>query len=226
MKNIYINEVIQPKEVVNLLETQYGQVRWQRRHEPIDELILTILSQHTSDINSERAFQNLKDRFEDMYSILEAEVSEIEKTIKSAGLYRIKALRIKNVLHYIQREAGSLDINFLGDMPMKEAKHWLMKIDGVGPKTAAIVLCFSFGMPAIPVDTHVHRISKRLGLIGPKTSADLAHDLLEELVDEVMVFPFHVYLINHGRKICKAVRPLCNVCVLSHKCPSRISDVL
>ena len=81
-------------------------------------------------------------------------------------------------------------------------------------------------MPAIPVDTHVHRISKRLGLIGPKTSADLAHDLLEELVDEVMVFPFHVYLINHGRKICKAVRPLCKVCVLSHKCPSRISDVL
>ena len=216
-------EFIQPKEIVDLLEVQYGGAIWKRRHEPLDELILTILSQHTSDINSERAFRILKERFSDMYSILEAEISDIEKDIKSAGLFRVKALRIKNVLSYIYNEIGSLNIDFLGDLSMKDAKQWLMKIDGIGPKTAAIVLCFSFGMPAIPVDTHVHRLSKRLGLIGAKISADAAHDLLEGLVDERMIFPFHVYLINHGRNICKAVRPLCSRCVLSHKCPSRIS---
>ena len=218
-------ELIQPKEIVDLLEVQYGRAIWKRRHEPLDELILTILSQHTSDINSERAFSILKDRFGDMYSILEAEISDVEKAIKSAGLFRIKALRIKNVLSYIYNETGSLSIDFLGDLSMKDAKQWLMKIDGIGPKTAAIVLCFSFGMPAIPVDTHVHRLSKRLGLIGSKISADAAHDLLEGLVDEPMIFPFHVYLINHGRNICKAIRPLCSKCVLSHKCPSRISEV-
>jgi endonuclease-3 len=222
MKNTHKSEVIQPKEIVNLLEAKYGKVYWKPRHKPIDELVLTILSQHTSDINSERAFKNLQKRFKDMDSILDAEVYDIEKAIKSAGLYRIKALRIKNILQYIYNESGSLNIDFLGDMSMNEAKRWLMKIDGIGPKTAAIVLCFSFGMPAIPVDTHVHRLSKRLGLIGKKITADAAHDLLEGLVDEIMIFPFHVYLIKHGRNICKAVRPLCNVCVLSHKCPSRI----
>ena len=215
---------IQPKEIVDLLELQYGKAIWKRRHDPLDELILTILSQHTSDINSERAFRILKGRFGDMYSILEAEISDIEKAIKSAGLFRIKALRIKNVLSYIYNEIGSLSIDFLGDLSMEDAKQWLMKIDGIGPKTAAIVLCFSFGMPAIPVDTHVHRLSKRLGLIGSKISADAAHDMLERLVDERMIFQFHVYLINHGRNICKAVRPLCNRCVLNHKCPSRISE--
>jgi len=222
MKNTHKTEVIQPKEIVNLLEAQYGKVHWRPRHKPLDELILTILSQHTSDINSERAFKNLQERFKDMDSILNAEVYDIEKAIKSAGLYRIKALRIKNTLQHIYNQSGSLSIDFLGEMSMAEAKRWLMKIDGIGPKTAAIVLCFSFGMPAIPVDTHVHRLSKRLGLIGKKITADAAHDLLEGLVDEIIIYPFHVYLINHGRNICKAVRPLCNVCVLNHKCPSRI----
>ena len=216
-------ELIHPKEIVDLLEVQYGKAIWKRRHEPLDELILTILSQHTSDINSERAFQILKDRFGDMYSVRDAEISEIEKAIKSAGLFRIKAIRIKNVLSYIYDEIGNLNIDFLGDLSMKDAKKWLMDIDGIGPKTAAIVLCFSFGMPAIPVDTHVHRISKRLGLIGAKITADAAHDLLERMVDKNMIFPFHVYLINHGRNICKAVRPNCKSCVLRHKCPSRIS---
>ena len=220
MKNKTKN--IQPKEIVDLLEVQYGKAIWKRRHEPLDELILTILSQHTSDINSERAFKMLMDEFGDMYSVLNAEIPEIEKAIKSAGLFRIKAARIKNVLSYIFNEIGSLNIEFLADLSMKDAKKWLTDIDGIGPKTAAIVLCFSFGMPAIPVDTHVYRLSKRLGLIGPKITADAAHDLLERIVDQNMIFQFHVYLINHGRNICKAVRPRCKNCVLSEKCPSRV----
>ena len=153
---------------------------------------------------------------------LNAEIPEIEKAIKSAGLFRIKAARIKNVLSYIFNEIGSLNIEFLADLSMKDAKKWLTDIDGIGPKTAAIVLCFSFGMPAIPVDTHVYRLSKRLGLIGSKITADAAHDLLERIVDQNMIFQFHVYLINHGRNICKAVRPRCKNCVLSEKCPSRV----
>tara|TARA_B100000686_G_scaffold352211_1_gene453402 strand:+ start:447 stop:1112 length:666 start_codon:yes stop_codon:yes gene_type:complete len=220
MKNKTKN--IRPKEIVDLLEVQYGKAIWKRRHEPLDELILTILSQHTSDINSERAFKMLMDEFGDMDTVLKAEIPEIEKAIKSAGLFRIKAARIKNVLNYIFNEIGSLNIEFLADLSMKDAKKWLTDIDGIGPKTAAIVLCFSFGMPAIPVDTHVYRLSKRLGLIGPKITADAAHDLLERIVDQNMIFQFHVYLINHGRNICKAVRPRCKSCVLSDKCPSRV----
>ena len=220
MKNKTKN--IHPKEIVDLLEVQYGKAIWKRRHEPLDELILTILSQHTSDINSERAFKMLMDEFGDMDTVLKAEIPEIEKAIKSAGLFRIKAARIKNVLNYIFNEIGSLNIEFLADLSMKDAKKWLTDIDGIGPKTAAIVLCFSFGMPAIPVDTHVYRLSKRLGLIGPKITADAAHDLLERIVDQNMIFQFHVYLINHGRNICKAVRPRCKSCVLSDKCPSRV----
>ena len=215
-------DLISPKEIVDLLEVQYGKAIWKRRHEPLDELILTILSQHTSDINSERAFKLLMDEFGDLETVLRAEVPEIERAIKSAGLFRIKAIRIKNVLSYIFEERGSLNIDFLADLPMKEAKKWLTDIDGIGPKTAAIVLCFSFGMPAIPVDTHVYRLAKRLRLIGPKITADAAHDLLERVVDQNMIFQFHVYLINHGSNICKAVRPRCESCVLSHKCPSRI----
>ena len=215
-------DLISPKEIVDLLEVQYGKAIWKRRHEPLDELILTILSQHTSDINSERAFKLLMDEFGDLETVLIAEVPEIERAIKSAGLFRIKAIRIKNVLSYIFEERGSLNIDFLADLPMKEAKKWLTDIDGIGPKTAAIVLCFSFGMPAIPVDTHVYRLAKRLRLIGPKITADAAHDLLERVVDQNMIFQFHVYLINHGRNICKAVRPRCESCVLSQKCPSRI----
>ena len=217
MKNKTKN--IQPKEIVDLLEVQYGKAIWKRRHEPLDELILTILSQHTSDINSERAFRILKDRFGDMHSVLDAEILEIEKAIKSAGLFRIKAIRIKNVLSYIYDEIGSLNIDFLGGLPMKDAKKWLMDIDGIGPKTAAIVLCFSFGMPAMPVDTHIFRVAKRLGFIGSKVTAEQAHDILESMISPEDIYSFHLCLINHGREICKAVVPKCQKCVLESDCP-------
>ena len=198
----------------------YGPIEWITRRKAIDELVYTILSQHTSDVNSERAFANLMSEFGDLDSVADADEKEIEITIRSGGLSKSKAPRIKKVLNEIRAEVGSFDLSFLSEMPMQNAKEWLMKFNGIGPKTAAIILCFSFQMPAMPVDTHIFRVSKRLGLIGKKITAEKAHDLLERVVPSAEVFQFHMFLIRHGRDTCKARRPSCDVCVLSHICPS------
>ena len=198
----------------------YGPIEWITRRMAIDELVYTILSQHTSDVNSERAFANLMSEFGDFDSVADADEKEIEVTIRSGGLSKSKAPRIKKVLNEIRAEVGSFDLSFLSEMPMQNAKEWLMKFNGIGPKTAAIILCFSFQMPAMPVDTHIFRVSKRLGLIGKKITAEKAHDLLERVVPSAEVFQFHMFLIRHGRDTCKARRPSCDVCVLSHICPS------
>jgi endonuclease-3 len=208
-------------EAMTSFSTEYGPFVWEPRYEPASELVYTILSQHTSDINSERAFKNLMNTFGTLEAIAAAEVTEIENAIKSAGLFRVKAPRIKQVLNEIIEEVGSFDLTFLADMPLEDAKAWLKAFDGIGPKTAAIILCFSLGMPAMPVDTHIYRVSQRLGLIGPKVNADQAHDILEPMVDPDDVFAFHLYLINHGRQVCKALRPRCDSCVLAQRCPSR-----
>ena len=198
----------------------YGPIEWITRRKAIDELVYTILSQHTSDVNSERAFANLMSEFGDLDSVADADEKEIEITIRSGGLSKSKAPRIKKVLNEIRAEVGSFDLSFLSEMPMQNSKEWLMKFNGIGPKTAAIILCFSFQMPAMPVDTHIFRVSKRLGLIGKKITAEKAHDLLERVVPSAEVFQFHMFLIRHGRDTCKARRPSCDVCVLSHICPS------
>ena len=129
------------------------------------------------------------------------------------------------MLQEIRDKCGGLDLSFLREMPLEEAKAWLKELPGVGPKTAAIVLCFALGMPAMPVDTHIYRVSKRLGLIGEKVTADQAHDILEASVSPEQVFGFHVYLITHGRQVCKARRPLCDRCVLSARLPLGVSGV-
>ncbi len=198
----------------------YGPIEWITRRKAIDELVYTILSQHTSDVNSERAFANLMSEFGDFDSVADADEEEIGITIRSGGLSKSKAPRIKKVLNEIRAEVGSFDLSFLSEIPMQNAKEWLMKFNGIGPKTAAIILCFSFQMPAMPVDTHIFRVSKRLGLIGKKITAEKAHDLLERVVPSAEVFQFHMFLIRHGRDTCKARRPSCDVCVLSHICPS------
>ena len=209
-------------EIFSILKSKYGVIEWEPRNEPIMELVYTILSQHTSDLNSERAFLNLLKEFEnDPYQIAQADVDSISKVIRSAGLYRKKAAVIKDVLNQIHNKLNSFDLNFLKYMPLKDAKSWLIDFNGVGPKTAAIVLCFCFGMPAMPVDTHVHRVSKRLGLISDKVTAEDAHEILESKVDPDIVFPFHMYLIKHGRDTCKALKPRCSQCTLSQICPSR-----
>jgi endonuclease-3 len=211
-------------EVMSYLEKDYGTPKWELRYDPTFELIYTILSQHTSDINSERAFKSLVRKFKTVEAISNAKESEIEIAIRMGGLSKIKAPRIKQVLNQIYAELKSFDLWFLKEMPMNEAKNWLKNLPGVGPKTAAIILCFSLGMPAMPVDTHIFRVSKRLGLIGQKVNADAAHDILEPMVDPNNVFAFHMQLIQHGRTICKAIKPKCKSCVISERCPSSTNN--
>ena len=201
------------------LSPEYGPFEWTPRYDPASELVYTILSQHTSDINSERAFTNLMATFGTLEAIAAADVKQIENAIRRAGLFRVKAPRIKQVLNEVLNEVGSFDLSFLAEMPLDEAKDWLKRFNGIGPKTAAIILCFSLGLPAMPVDTHIHRVAGRLGLIRPGTSADDAHDVLEEIVPPDDRFAFHVLLITHGRQICKARRPLCGECPLQAPCP-------
>lgn len=206
------------REIGELLEQEYGRPAPRRRLSPLDELVLTILSQHTSDMNSDRAFAALKERFDSWEAVRDAAVDQIANAIKSGGLARMKAPRIKELLLRLDTERGSLDLDFLHDMELEEARSYLLTLGGVGPKTAACVLLFSCGKPAFPVDTHVHRVARRLGLIGPKATADEAHRLLEEMVPPDEVYTFHVNLITHGRRICKAQRPLCDQCILAPRC--------
>ena len=206
---------------IKLMTEQYGPFSAEPRLPPMDELVFTILSQHTSDINSSRAFRRLMDRFGTLEEVAVAEIAEIEKAIALGGLAKIKAPRIKLVLNKVLELNGSLDLSFLREMPLNEAKAWLRQLPGIGPKSAGIVLSFSLGMPAMAIDTHIYRVCQRLGVIGPKVSADKAHDILEAKVDPEEVFNFHVSYINHGRQVCRAQRPMCHGCVVGGLCPSR-----
>ena len=214
------NGQITPQEAFRLLEREQGVAEWEPRYDGISELLFTILSQHTSDLNALRAFESLQDAFAAWEEVAQADPEDIARAIWIGGLSKVKAPRIKAVLKDIQGKQGNLDLSFLREIPMSEAKAWLRELPGVGPKTAAIVLCFAMGMPAMPVDTHIYRVSKRLGFIGAKTTAEQAHDLLEAVIAPEQVFAFHVYLITHGRRVCKARRPLCQECVLNKGCPS------
>lgn len=209
-------------DAIRLLTDEYGPFENEPRLDPAHELTFTILSQHTSDRNSERAFRSLMHRFGDLYAVAAADVDEIEAAIASGGLAKVKAPRIKTVLNRIlELNDGSLDLSFLGEMPMNDARAWLRQLPGIGPKSAGIILSFSLGMPAMAVDTHIYRVSQRLGYIGPKVNADKAHEILEAAMPPEDVYPFHAALITHGRQVCKAQRPLCGACVVNYGCPSR-----
>lgn len=204
--------------VTERLDEVYGPRRPYSNRDPLDELILTILSQNTSDRNSGRAYRALRARYAGWQDVLEADTRELYETIKSAGLGNIKAPRIQLVLREVLERNGSFELGFLGGMPMADARAWLRSLPGVGPKTAACVLLFACDMPALPVDTHVHRVAQRLGLIGAKVSAEAAHDLLEQAVPAGDVYAFHVNMILHGRRVCRALRPVCEQCPLTALC--------
>lgn len=208
----------QAHNICGVLIENYGDIIHERRLPPVDELILTILSQNTTDVNSRRAFESLKERFGSWDEILQAPKEEIAEAISCSGLYNIKAERIKSALAEIDTRVGELDLSLLDDMSLGEAKEWLTSLHGVGPKTAAIILLFSFGRPALPVDTHVWRVTKRLGLIDEDTSRERAHILLEEIIPHDCVFSLNRNLVKHGREICKAQRPLCEECFLKNYC--------
>jgi endonuclease III len=208
-----------PTEVLDTLRDFYGTPERGLSGDALTQLVQTILSQNTSDVNTERAFAGLWTRFGAWQPILDAPTSEVADAIRSGGLAEIKAPRIQGVLAAIQQDRGELSLDFLAALPLDEARTYLTSLNGVGPKTAACVLLFALGMPALPVDTHVHRVSKRLGLIGEKINAEAAHRLLESAIPPDQMFDAHMLLIRHGRTICKALRPRCAECPLEERCP-------
>ncbi len=208
------------QEVLRRLQHEYGERAWYMRRDPVSELVFTILTQNTSDRNAFVSYSRLVRRFPTWDAVADGDVAEIEKAIAIGGLSKTKAPRIKKVLQQIREERGGFDLSFLETLPLEEAKAWLGRLDGVGPKTVACVLMFSFNRPAMPVDTHVYRIAQRLGLIDAKMSVERAHEALERSVPPEQVYPLHVDLIEHGRRVCQARRPQCDLCVLSPLCPS------
>ena len=200
------------------LEARYGVAEWCPRNIAIDELIACILSQHTSDVNSLRAFENLKQAYADWQAVIDAPTDDVADVIRSGGLANSKALRIQDVLRRIRDAESRISLDCLDAMPDEQARAYLMDLPGVGPKTAAIVLSFALGRPVMPVDTHIFRVAWRLGLVEKKIGEAKAHDVLEPQVAPEDRFRFHVALITHGRQVCKAPTPRCSDCPLTDVC--------
>jgi endonuclease-3 len=208
------------RNINRVLTDYYGEPESRPLQDPLSELVQTILSQNTADINSDRAYASLMARFGgDWEAVRAAPTSEIADAIRIGGLAEVKAVRIKAILDEIEGRLGRLDLTFLHDVSLEEGRAFLRSLGGVGPKTAACVLLFACGKPALPVDTHVHRVSQRLGLVPPKATAEQAHALLEAIIPPDEVYRFHMNLIRHGRQICKAQRPLCPTCPVLQLCP-------
>jgi endonuclease-3 len=209
------------RTILRRLQQHYGDLAPPRASDPLDELILTVLSQHTSDLNAERSFEHLRAAFPKGWAQVErARTTTVADAIRSGGLADSKAPRIQGILHEVHRREGAHDLSRLRAMSDDDAREYLVSLPGIGPKTAAVVLSFSLGRDAIPVDTHVHRVSARLGLIPPKVSAEKADRLLHDLVPDGLRTPLHVALIRLGREICKAPTPRCRQCPLRDLCPT------
>ncbi|MGI6368583.1 MAG: endonuclease III domain-containing protein [Anaerolineae bacterium] len=201
------------------LLAHYGRRPLKPQQAPLDELIQTILSQNTSDLNSGRAFASLREAFPSWEAVAEADVEAVAHAIRSGGLARIKAPRIQQIIRHLIQERGEPSLDWLHGLAVEEARAYLTSLPGVGPKTAACVLLFSLHMPAMPVDTHVHRVAQRLGLLGPRINAERAHTLLEGLLPQDLYYSFHLLMIEHGRTLCHAQRPRCSGCPLLDICP-------
>jgi endonuclease III len=201
------------------LERHFGELAPPRASDPLDELILTVQSQHTSDLNAERAFGLLRARYPTWDDVVRAPTRELADTIRSGGLANTKAARLQAILIEIHRREGAYDLSALASRSDPEIVEYLSSLPGVGPKTVAVVMAFAFGRETIPVDTHVHRVATRLGLV-PRTNAERAQRLLEELVPAELKTSVHVGLIRLGREICKAGRPRCEDCPLFELCPT------
>jgi endonuclease-3 len=206
--------------VLDRLGERYQHPTWAGpRLDPVSELVLTILSQNTADINSFRAFTALRARYMSWDEVLHAATDELVDVIRPGGLAPTKGPRIQKVLAEVRAAThGSWDLSWLGRRPLEEARDWLVSLPGIGRKTASIILLFGFGRPAVPVDTHVHRVATRLGMLPARTPLDRAHDLLEEVLQPQEMYPFHVELIRHGRDTCRAPRPICGLCPLTDLC--------
>lgn len=204
--------------VATLLAEHYGYPDWRQHLPPLDELVDCILSQSTTDANRDRAFDALQAHFGSWEAVRDAPVEAVIEAIRPAGLANQKGPRIQNVLREITVRQGALNIDHLNDLPLEEARAWLTSMDGVGPKTAAIVLCFAFNRAAFPVDTHVHRVGQRIGFLPEGISAEKAHPVMEAIVPPADYYAFHLNMIRHGREVCQARRPQCERCPLTAHC--------
>jgi len=207
------------ERIIEVLEREYGKLEWHPDGKPLAGLVRTILSQNTSDANSKRAFNMLVSTFGSWESVASAPVGDIAYAIREGGLSKIKAPRIKDTLNQIKKEQGHIGLDYLGSLSISEAKDYLLGLPGVGEKTANCVLLFSLGKPCLPVDTHVFRVAKRLGLIDANVSIKKAHYLLQQQLPPSKVYQFHIHMIEHGRKVCHARNPECDRCILKNDCP-------
>jgi len=206
------------RQVDRILTKLYGRQQVELEDDPLDTLVETILSQNTTDLNSHKAFCELKRAYPSWDRMKGQSPAKVAAIIRSGGLAGIKAKRILDALEFIERETGALDLGFLKDMTPAEVDAWLARIKGVGPKTRSIVMLFSLDMPTFPVDTHIHRVARRLGLIGSRTSRERAQDEMARLVPSREFYNFHINIIEHGRAVCKARRPRCGACAVTGLC--------
>ncbi len=203
-------------QIAKRLEKHFGKLEWKSHGDPLEILILTVLSQNTNDQNRDRAYESLKKNFPTYESIVRAPTEKVAEAIKVGGLHQQKAKRIQEILKRIKHERGDYDLSYLKDFSTEEAVKELVKFDGVGKKTAGVVLTFSLNKPYFPVDTHIHRITQRLGLVKPNQDP---HDVMNALVPDRLKYQLHLHLIWHGRQTCKARKPLCDQCVIADLCP-------
>jgi len=208
------------REVHRRLARRFGPLDPPLRRDPVEELVLTVLSQNTSDVNRDRAFEALRRRFPAWEALADARAADVADAIRPGGLANIKAPRILAIIREIRDRDGSLDLAWMRDATDEEVEAYLTTLPGVGPKTAACVLAFSLERPAIPVDTHVHRVAGRLGWIPGGTGAAAAHRILRALVPPRLRVSMHVGLIRLGREVCKPGRPRCEDCPLADLCPT------
>ncbi|MBK8417915.1 endonuclease III [Candidatus Villigracilis saccharophilus] len=214
MKNLKIRAV----KIHTTLLQAFGEPIWRDPLPAIDELVSTILSQNTNDVNRDRGFHALRAKLPTWEAVRDAQVEDVINAIRPAGLANQKGPRIQQVLRAITAERGSLNLDFLADLPIEEARAWLTKFNGVGPKTAAIVLCFSLNMPAFPVDTHIYRLSGRIGLRPEKMTVEQAHPHLESVFPPETYYAAHLNLIRLGREVCHARKPNCPKCPIIKLC--------
>ncbi|MBD3367715.1 MAG: endonuclease III [Candidatus Eisenbacteria bacterium] len=206
------------RRIVERLEGAFGEPRARDGGDLVGNLVRTILSQNTSDVNSDRAYASLRERFADWGAVERAPVSTIESAIRSGGLAKTKAARIRRILRSIRETTGSIDLGFLKDMETPEVLEYLGSFDGVGPKTAACVALFGLGREVVPVDTHVHRVVGRTGVVGTPTSPERTFDALEGLAPDGKAFSLHVNLIRLGRRVCRPRVPDCGGCPIRSLC--------
>lgn len=208
----------QALKVHQLLVKRFGLPDWRPHLSPVGELVSTILSQNTNDINRDAAYETLLARFPTWEEVRDAPEGEVAAAIKTAGLANHKAPAIQNALRAITEQRGRIELDFLASLTSQEASDWLVRLKGVGPKTAAIVLLFALDLPAFPVDTHVYRVTGRLGLRPDRMSPPKAHQFLADLFPPETYYPVHLNLIRLGREICKARQPGCQECPLQEVC--------